>query len=112
MSDTNTILTNVTHQLVRNFLQWLVGGVIKFIRQVGFILCSHYHHIDFCMAQNPSLLRGLVILLVLASFGIFGVLISVLHGKLKDIKIGYMTVSEVMIVWLVLFVFVSKWHIN
>ena len=83
-------------------LSHLVRDVTKVI--VGSIT------LEFCMAQAPCQVRGLVCTVILSTAGIFVVLYAVLH-KVIFIELVFCTARVVaQLVLFVIFLFVSKWY--
>ena len=88
--------------------EWLILSSYL-VRDVSlFIVCSIT--LEFCMAQAPCQVRGLVSTVILSVCGIFWVLQLFLHHLILIAWVFYIVCCATALVFFVMFLFASKWY--
>ena len=108
-NDNSTMINNVTHYKLNCAFSESLWFVLTLINDIG-VLITTTTTFEFCMAQAPCQVRGLVSAMLLASCGIVGVPSALLHLFFKHNHFVDMFFSLLMLGTFIAFLLVSKWY--
>ena len=106
-NDSNATFLNSENE-VRSVGEWLML-LSHLVGEVSIVIVSSIT-LEFCMAQAPCQVRGLVCTVILSTAGIFFALYEVLRNVIVIEWVFYTVRSVAQIAFFVMFVLVSKWY--